>query len=498
MAAAKAAILTLYVFAFSVLWAFGLHRFRLARLYVRRRRASPQPRARYESLPSITVQLPVYNEMYVVERLIGAACAIDYPRHLLEIQVLDDSTDATRTIARKAVRRYRRLGHDITYIHRPHRSGFKAGALEGGLRLARGELIAVFDADFLPPPHVLHEMAHFFTDPRVGIVQARWGHLNRDYSTLTRTQAVLLDGHFIVEQTARQRGGFFLNFNGTAGMLRRRCIEEAGGWQHDTLTEDLDLSYRAQLLGWKVVYLKDTVVPAELPVDMNAFKAQQHRWTKGAIQTATKLLGRVLASPSLGPVAKLEAALHLLGPVSYLLLMVLVVLMFPMGVLFHGTWGMPAVVAFNFVALGGGMATLIYFYSIAAIEGTGRGWIKELPYVVMAIALGMGLAVNNSRAVVEALARRGSEFRRTPKFNVVRRGQRWKTKLYVTPGDPSALVELALGGALFAQSAYALSALRFEWLPFLIPLATGFLYTALLSLAHAPRRRAAAAGGGAS
>src|SRR5205085_7746241 len=270
--------LATYFLVLLILSIYGSHRYVMAYLFYKYKGNLPAPQGRFERLPPVTIQLPVFNEMYVVERLIDAVARIEYPRDRLEIQVLDDSTDETQGIARAKVERLRRDGIDISYLHRDNRAGYKAGALQEGLQVARGELVAVFDADFVPSPDFLRRSVDYFTDPRIGMVQVRWEHLNRDYSHLTQAQAIFLDGHFVIEHTARNRSGRFFNFNGTAGVWRRATIEDAGGWQHDTLTEDLDLSYRAQLAGWRFVYLPEVVSPAEVPVEMNAFKSQQHRW----------------------------------------------------------------------------------------------------------------------------------------------------------------------------------------------------------------------------
>ena len=304
------------------------HRYHILYLYFRYKNDGSSEPAAPELLPRVTIQLPVYNELYVVERLIRAAAALEYPRELLEIQVLDDSTDETSNIARHLADQLRESGHNITYLHRGQRTGYKAGALEAGLRLATGDLIAIFDADFVPQPDFLKRTVPYFADQRIGMVQTRWGHVNRGYSLLTRLQATLLDAHFMLEHTARNRSGLFFNFNGTAGVWRKRCIEDAGGWQHDTLTEDLDLSYRAQLKGWKFMYLPDTVTPAEIPVDMNSFKDQQHRWSKGGIETTRKLLPQILAGSQ--PLrVKVESFFHLTGNFNYLLVVALALLTYP-------------------------------------------------------------------------------------------------------------------------------------------------------------------------
>ncbi len=294
MTPAETLTLAAYFFVLIVLAAYGWHRYYLVYLYMRHRDRQPQPGPQLDPLPVVTIQLPLYNEMYVADRLIDTVCEIDYPRELLEIQVLDDSTDETRGIAELAVRRRAAQGFDIRYYHRTDRTGYKAGALEAGLKVARGEFVAIFDADFIPTSDFLQRLMPHFADPKVGMVQARWGHINQDYSLLTRIQAILLDAHFVLEHGGRNRSGRFFNFNGTAGIWRRSAIADAGGWQHDTLTEDLDLSYRAQLRGWRFVFVPDVIAPAEVPVEMNAFKSQQHRWAKGSIQTCRKLLPTIL------------------------------------------------------------------------------------------------------------------------------------------------------------------------------------------------------------
>src|SRR3989454_2684066 len=287
-------ILIPYLTILTILAVYGLHRYHLVFLYLKHKDKTAHPLAKLETKPQVTIQLPIYNEMYVVERLVEAACNVRYPREFLEIQVLDDSTDGTLQIAAACVDKYREGGFNIHYVHRDNRKGFKAGALENGLNVATGELIAIFDADFIPAPNFLEDVVDYFSDPEVGMVQVRWGHINREYSLLTQVESVILDGHFIIEHGGRHFSGRFFNFNGTAGIWRRTAIESAGGWQHDTLTEDTDLSYRAQMAGWKFLYLPHIVCPAELPVEMNSFKSQQARWAKGLIQTAIKLLPRIL------------------------------------------------------------------------------------------------------------------------------------------------------------------------------------------------------------
>src|SRR5689334_9938470 len=328
MTLSETLILATYFFVLVILAVYGWHRYYLVYLYMKNKGKQPVPKGTLDPLPVVTIQLPIYNEMYVADRLIDAVCQMDYPHELLEIQVLDDSTDETTSVAERAVRRNAARGIDIKYIHRTDRTGYKAGALEAGMSVARGEYIAIFDADFLPPTDFLTRTVHHFSDPGVAMVQARWGHINQDYSLLTKIQSILLDGHFVLEHGGRNRSGHFFNFNGTAGIWRRTAIIDGGGWQHDTITEDLDLSYRTQLRGWRFVFLPDLIAPAEVPVEMNAFKSQQHRWAKGSIQTCIKVLPRILASDlPLG--VKTEAFFHLTANFNYPLMCVLSVLMAP-------------------------------------------------------------------------------------------------------------------------------------------------------------------------
>src|SRR6202045_677041 len=321
------ALLIPYFIVLILLAGYGMHRYVLVYLYYKHKeKRTTEPAAYFEELPRVAVQLPIFNEQYVVERLLESICKLKYPREKLDIQVLDDSTDETVEVARNLVERYAALGNSISYHHRTHREGYKAGALAEGLNTAKGEFVAIFDADFTPPEDFLLRTIHHFTDRKIGMVQTRWTHINRNYSFLTNVEAILLDGHFVLEHSARARSGVFFNFNGTAGVWRRRAIEEAGGWQHDTLTEDTDLSYRAQLKGWKFIYLQDVECPAELPVEMTASKTQQARWAKGLIQTGKKILPRVLKSDA--PLhTKIGDWYHLSANLSYPLRIILSVLL---------------------------------------------------------------------------------------------------------------------------------------------------------------------------
>ena len=483
------AFLVLYATLLVFLSVYGGHRYYLAWLYKRHKKNPWVPKARYEELPIVTIQLPMYNEMYVAERLIEATCGIRYPRETLEIQVLDDSTDKTVEIASAAVAAWRAKGFDIHYIHRSDRTGFKAGALAKGLETAKGEFVGVFDADFVPQPDFLERTVDFFTDPRIGMVQVRWDHLNRDYNLLTRAQAVMLDGHFIIEHTARNRSGRFFNFNGTAGVWRRTTIDEAGGWQHDTLTEDLDLSYRAQIAGWQFVFLPDVLAPAEVPVEMNSFKSQQHRWAKGSIQTARKLLGLIWRSKlPLG--VKAESFFHLTNNLAYLLMVVLCAIL-PASIAIRHKLQVPALMWLDLPAFLLSTVSIGYFYYVCQREAgvSRRNAVKYLPVV---LSVGIGMCINNTRAVIEALVGYQTGFTRTPKYGVTQAGDAtWKQHTrYHLKRDWTPLVELGLG-IYFTYAVYA-SIEYGAWtaFPFMLMFQFGFMYMSMMSLWQTRRRTA--------
>ena len=464
----------------SILAIYGWHRYYLVYLYMKHKGNAPVPLPDLVDLPRVTVQLPIFNEMYVADRLIDTVCEIDYPRELLEIQVLDDSTDETTSIAELAVRRHAARGFDIHYLHRVDRTGYKAGALEAGLQQATGEFIAIFDADFIPPTDFLKRtLPHFSTDPKIGMVQARWGHINQDYSLLTKIQSILLDAHFVLEHGARNRSGCFFNFNGTAGIWRRETIGSAGGWQHDTLTEDLDLSYRAQLAGWRFVFLSDLVSPAEVPVEMNSFKSQQHRWAKGSIQTCIKLLPRILGSKQ--PFAvKAEAFFHLTANFNYLLMSLLSILMFPaMYVRFSMGWS--EMLLIDVPLFFAATASVANFYVVSQRE-LYTDWRSRLKYLPFLMSIGIGLCVNNTRAVLEAMFGQQSEFARTPKYGIERDSDEWVGKKYHQAVGVQPMIELALGLYFTATVYYALVNQIYGTLPFLMLFQIGFLYTGLLSI----------------
>jgi cellulose synthase/poly-beta-1,6-N-acetylglucosamine synthase-like glycosyltransferase len=486
MSALELSVVIGYALLLVVLSVYGSHRYVMAYLYHRHRYRLPTPKARFDRLPRVTIQLPIFNEMYVTERLIGAVAKVDYPRDLLEIQVLDDSTDETQAIARACVDRFRGAGLDITYIHRTNRKGFKAGALENGLALAKGELVAVFDADFIPEPDFLRRTVDFFTDPGIGMVQARWGHLNRDYSTLTQAQAILLDGHFVIEHTARNRSGRFFNFNGTAGIWRRAAIEDGGGWQHDTLTEDLDLSYRAQLRGWRFVYLPDLVTPAEVPVEMNSFKSQQHRWAKGSIQTALKLWP-LIRRAGLPKDVRREAFFHLTANVGYLLMIPLAILL-PITVVVRVSHGWYEVLLLDIPFFAAATFSVVAFYATSQAE-QGKSWWERLKYLPFVMALGIGLSVNQARAVVEALMGYETGFTRTPKHGVKGAGESVVRKRYKAAVTFQPVVELALAAYMTYGVVYLVEREVYYSLPFLVLFQVGFGYVGLASLYEGIRGR---------
>ena len=480
MTAAETLILASYFFVLLILAVYGWHRYYLVYVYMKHKHEQPKPKQAFGELPVVTIQLPLYNEMYVVDRLVDAVCQIDYPRERLEIQVLDDSTDETRQIAELAVRRHAMQGIDIKYIHRDDRTGFKAGALDEGLTVARGSYVAIFDADFIPKPEFLQRTIHYFTDPKVALVQARWGHINEDYSLLTKIQAILLDAHFVLEHGSRNRGGCFFNFNGTAGIWRREAIYDGGGWQHDTLTEDLDLSYRTQLKGWQFVFVQDHVAPAELPVEMNAFKSQQHRWAKGSIQTFLKLMPRILQSNQPFHV-KAEAFFHLSANFNYPLMCVLSVLMAPSMVIRYNM-GWYEMLLIDIPLFFAATASVANFYMVCQRELYPQTWTDRLRYLPFLMSIGIGLAVNNTRAVFEALFRKPSEFVRTPKYAVEGASDDWSQKKYRQNVAVQPLIELALGLYFTATLFYALANGIYGTVPFLMLFQVGFLYTGMLSL----------------
>jgi cellulose synthase/poly-beta-1,6-N-acetylglucosamine synthase-like glycosyltransferase len=479
MTPAETLTLASYFFVLIILAVYGWHRYYLVYLYLRNRDKEPKPGPPLDPLPVVTVQLPLYNEMYVADRLIEAVCRIDYPRDRFEIQVLDDSIDETRGIAELAVRRFAAQGIDIKYLHRADRTGYKAGALEAGLRVARGEFVAIFDADFIPAPDFLMRLMPHFADRQVAMVQARWGHINQDYSLLTKIQSILLDGHFVLEHGGRNRSGRFFNFNGTAGIWRRLAIDDAGGWQHDTLTEDLDLSYRAQLRGWRFVFVSDVIAPAEVPVEMNAFKSQQHRWAKGSVQTCRKLLPRILRA-NIPLSVKAEAFFHLTANFNYPLMCVLSILMFP-SIVIRYNMGWYEMLLIDVPLFFAATFSVCNFYMICQRE-IHKDWRARIRYLPFLMSIGIGLSINNTRAVFEALFNKQTEFARTPKYRIEGNGDEWVGKKYHQSVAVQPLIELVLGLYFTATVFYALANQIYGTLPFLVLFQIGFLYTGLVSI----------------
>jgi cellulose synthase/poly-beta-1,6-N-acetylglucosamine synthase-like glycosyltransferase len=474
-------ILIPYLSILTILAIYGIHRYHLVYLYLKNKNKVALPMAKLPTLPRVTVQLPIYNELYVVERLVAAACKIDYPRELLEIQLLDDSTDGTTEIAAATVLKHREMGFDIHHIHRTNRQGFKAGALEHGLKLAKGEFIAIFDADFIPAENFLLDVIDYFSDPKVGMIQARWGHINREYSLLTQVESVILDGHFMIEHGGRHLSGRFFNFNGTAGIWRRETIETAGGWEHDTLTEDTDLSYRAQMIGWNFLYLPHIVCPAELPVEMNSFKTQQSRWAKGLVQTAIKLLPRIMRS-DLPLKIKIEAFFHLTANISYPLMIVLSFLLLPaMIVRFNQGWFQMLYIDLPLWLAATASVSTFYLVSQRELYPDWRMRMKYLPFLM---SVGIGLSVSNSKAVMEAILGIKSSFNRTPKYMIESKKDSWATKKYLRKTGVMPLFELSLGLYIALVVFYAFNNENYPTIPFLMLFVVGFTYMGLMSILH--------------
>ncbi len=475
------ALLLPYFAVMIVLAIYGVHRYTLCYLYFKHRKNyNPNPLKHFDELPRVTIQLPIFNEQFVIDRLVEAVCGIDYPKDKLEIQVLDDSTDETTEVASGIVARYAALGHPIVYIHRTNRHGFKAGALDAGLKVASGEFIAIFDADFVPPPDWLMKVIHHFAEPDVGMVQTRWTHLNRDYSLLTRIEAILLDGHFVLEHGARVRSGDFFNFNGTAGMWRRKAISDGGGWQHDTLTEDTDLSYRSQIAGWRFKYLPEVECPSELPIEMTAFKTQQARWAKGLIQTSIKMLPKIFKS-NVPRRIKIEAVYHLTANLSYPLMIVMTALLIPAMICrFYQGWFQMLLI--DFPLFTASSASIAVFYLASQRELYPKTWMKTFFYLPFLMALGIGLTVTNSKAVMEALFGIKSAFVRTPKYRVAQKGEKSQAAKYRKRLKLAPWIELIIGCYFLLAIIYTFSNHNYFTAPFLILFVIGYWYTGLMSL----------------
>lgn len=472
-------LISLYLGILGILALYGFHRSMLVFLFIKHRNKTPSPKGRFAELPFVTIQLPMFNERYVANRLIQAVSEMDYPRDRFEIQVLDDSTDDTTQIVGEKIEALRESGVDISLVHRNNRTGYKAGALENGLKTAKGEFVAVFDADFTPGKNVVMDTIHYFTDEQVGMVQMRWGHINRRYSILTRIQSLMLDGHFVIEHDARFRSGRFFNFNGTAGIWRRAAISDAGGWEHDTLTEDMDLSYRAQLKGWNFVYLTHVETPAEVPVEMASFKSQQHRWAKGSIQVAKKMLPVILKSNAPFKV-KLEAFFHLTNNLAYVLMIFLALLLLP-NLMLRTEHGWKEVLLIDLPLFMGTTFSIGTFYVVAHKHLYGGLW-KAIAKVPLLMSLGIGLSINNAKAVLEGLFGHETEFVRTAKHGAESESLLLTNMKYRARRGLVPLIELGFAAYFVATIYVAIAGKHYISLPFIALFLIGYLYVGVLSV----------------
>lgn len=481
------ALLITYGLFLSFIFCYSFVQLSLAIAYARNRK---KPQLESGSLteaewPLVTVQLPVYNELYVVERLIDSVIALDYPKDKLEIQVLDDSTDESFEVAATKVAELQKAGYDIQHVKRPERVGFKAGALAYGLERAKGQFTAIFDADFLPKPEFLKKtIPWFMMDEKIGVVQTRWEHLNEEYSILTELQAFGLDAHFTVEQSGRNAGGHFINFNGTAGVWRNKCIDDAGGWQSDTITEDLDLSYRAQLKGWKFKYLEEVGSPAELPAEMNALKNQQFRWTKGAAECAVKNLPKVIKQRGLGMGTKVHAIFHLMNSFVFICVLCTAVLSLPLMIYkatennYRELFNLASIFMLSF-------GILAYFYWISRRRQEDHSFLTFLRKFPMFLSVSMGLSLHNSIAVIEGYMGRKTPFIRTPKFAIEQMSGSWSDKKYrALKANPLTIVEGLLALYFLAGVVLAIVMQEYGFLPFHIMLTIGFGYVFFFSIKH--------------
>jgi len=488
-------IVGFYAFLLGLLMLYGLHRYWIVYLYWKYRKKSPYQDASYQKAtpsfdlhdsPVVTVQLPLYNEFYVAGRLIDAVCSLDYPKEKLEIQVLDDSDDATVDVVKGKISFWREKGFHIHHLMRPTRKGYKAGALAWGLERAKGDFIAIFDADFIPPKDFLHATLPYFKNKQVGMVQTRWGHINADYSLLTRVQALFLDGHFLLEHTARYRSGAFFNFNGTAGIWRKETIVSAGGWSDRTLTEDLDLSYRAQLTGWKFVFVPYFVCPAELPVDIHAFRSQQKRWTQGAIQVAKYLL-RDLWKASLPLHTKIEATAHLTSNVGYLLTVLVAVLLLPT-LLVRERVGWMHVEFVELVTFFATAISIAFFYAVSLRE-IYPNWKWKLKDIPALLSFGIGMCVSNAKAVWEGLVGTHFEFVRTPKYGICNKFDSWVKNKYSQSNYRSWLPYTFFATYSLLSFVVAFNSKNWFSLPFIFLFVFGFSYVAGLSYVHSHKNQ---------
>lgn len=477
-------ILSAYIISLTILFFFGAHGFNMIYYYFKtfgmRTDDLKEEDFFMNEYPIVTIQIPLYNEQYVITRLIDSVLRMDYPKDKLEIQILDDSTDETTEIISVHIKKYLEQGFDLKHIHRTNREGFKAGALKAGLETARGEYVAVFDADFIPRKKFLKRtIPYFYKEEKLGLVQTRWEHLNREYSLMTRTQAIALDGHFVIEQAVRNRAGFFINFNGTGGVWKKECIFDAGNWEADTLTEDLDLSYRAQMKGWKFKYLVNFTSPAELPSDISALKSQQFRWTKGSIETAKKIYPKVLKS-DMSLKLKLQSFIHLYSNLAYPFILLAAILNLPvmlikLGGQYDGVFKFMSLFIFAFIS-----SFIFYLYSQKDVY---PDWQKRIIYFPVFLAGSMGFSVNNTKAVLEGLLDKKSEFVRTPKYQIINKQDSWKGKKYVNKKLPyTTYIEAILAVYCFAGVIIAIATAQVAAVPFQLMFCGGFATISILSI----------------
>ena len=477
-------ILAAYIISLTILFIFGSHGFNMIYYYFKtfgdRTKDLEEHEFEITDYPLVTIQLPLYNERYVITRLIDATMRLDYPKDKLEIQILDDSTDDTTGIIQDHIQRYIDQGFDIKHIHRTNRQGYKAGALKEGLEVAKGEYVAIFDADFIPRKKFLKRtIPYFYKYEKLGLVQTRWEHLNREYSLMTRTQAIALDGHFVIEQAVRNRAGFFINFNGTGGVWKKECIFDAGNWEADTLTEDLDLSYRAQMKGWKFKYLVNFTSPAELPSDIFALKSQQFRWTKGAIETAKKIFPVVLKS-DMSFKLKVQSFIHLCSNLAYPFILIAALLNLPVMLVklsgeYDTIFKFMSLFIFAFIS-----SFLFYLYSQKDVY---PDWQNRMIYFPVFLAGSMGFSVNNTKAVFEGLLGKKSEFVRTPKYKITGKQESWKGKKYVNKKlSFTTYIEAFMAVYCFVGVVIAIGTAQIAAVPFQLMFFGGFATVSYLSI----------------
>ncbi|MGI0004141.1 MAG: cellulose synthase family protein, partial [Candidatus Nitrosotenuis sp.] len=476
-------VFNIFIVSAILLTAYTINFYYLAFLSIRRKDKHSMASL---GTPSVTIQLPIYNEKYVASRLVDAVCAMDYPKDKMKIMVLDDSDDDTADLLHELVNQYKKDGFDIIHIRRGTRNGYKAGALKYAMNLTNTEYVAIFDADFIPPSWFLKKAIPYFAKPNIGLIQCRWGHINENYSAITQAQALSLDFHFLIEQKAKSNSNMYMNFNGTAGIWRRDCIEDAGGWHTSTLVEDLDLSYRAQMKGWKCIFIEDIVVDAELPVQMNAAKRQQFRWAKGAIQCAIKLLGDILVKRKIPFEAKIQAFVQLTRHIGYPLLLIQFLalpILLAANMNLHVLRFIPALTIATYLAMGP-FAYLLVIYNL-----WGKDWKQKAKILPFLLIYAAGLSVNNTVAVFDGIFGKKSEFLRTPKYGIINKTDDWKDKAYNLPFTKTTLLEIFFGVYGLISILIAIFSKNPIFAPMIAIPTIGFFYVAYLSLSHSRFKR---------